>query len=385
MDDRGGGPARRVGPAQPGDPRRLAGERPLQRLDLARRAAALGVGLPLVGQHVVARAHDAQVQVVRARAGARRTTASRRTGTRCRAARCRRPAARSPTTCTSTASPKLAVTTRPSPKASPAQRRTSAAVLASRSGSTPTVVAAAVVSGTDPFNHEFRQIRSGIGQIDRPGRPRLRRSTTHRASPTRCCSTSTGSTCWWSAPDRSPPARSPGCTPPVPTCASWRRGVAGDAGPPRRRPGPPRRRAPLRRRRPRRRPPRGDGDGSPRRRRRGRRATPPPAASGSTPPTTRRRARSSCPPSPATGRSPSPWAPTAPARRSPAACATWPGGCSTTTWWRWPPASPPNVLRCAPGADRPRTSTGAPRSTPSCRRPERPGAAVGPPGTSPLG
>ena len=38
-------------------------------------------------------------------------------------------------------------------------------------GACATVVAAAVVSGTNPFNHEFRQIRSGIDEIDRPGRP----------------------------------------------------------------------------------------------------------------------------------------------------------------------------------------------------------------------
>ncbi len=153
------------------------------------------------------------------------------------------------TRCTSTASPKLAVTTRPSPKASPAQRSTSSGGARLEVGQRrrrwwPPRWSRAPT----PFNHEFRQIRSRIGEVDRPGRPRLRRSTTHRASPTRCCSTSTVSTCWWSAPDRSPPRKVAGLHAAgaevrvvAPTC------VAGDADAPRRRPGAASSPAPLRR------------------------------------------------------------------------------------------------------------------------------------------
>ena len=350
MDDRGVGPGRRVGPAQAGDPGRLAGERPLHRLDLAGRGSSRRC------RSATGRRRR------RRRAGARCAGSGRSAWRRCSANHCvsanRYPVSRSTTSasgiarltrCTSTASPKLAVTTRPSPNSSPAQRRISAAVLASRSGSTPTMVAAAVVSDTDRFNHESRQIRSGIGQIRRPGRLRLpdRRWTALRlpgaARPPRGRRARRRR-----RTDRRPQGRR-ARTPRVPTCASWPRDVSPameahlDAGrarlvPSGRSTG-----------RPRRRPPRRHGDGVPdvddavaarrhRPRRLGQRRRP-----------ARRRARSSCPPSPATGRSPSPWAPTAPARRSPAACATWPGGCSTTTWWRWPPASPPNGLRCAPG------------------------------------
>ena len=53
-----------VGPAQPGDPRRLAGEHPLHRLDLAGMAAGVGVGAPLVGLGVRPRVHRAQVEPV---------------------------------------------------------------------------------------------------------------------------------------------------------------------------------------------------------------------------------------------------------------------------------------------------------------------------------
>ena len=56
MDDRGIGASGRVGPPQAGDPRPATGEGPLQRLDLARRAAAVGVVLPLVGLDVGERA-----------------------------------------------------------------------------------------------------------------------------------------------------------------------------------------------------------------------------------------------------------------------------------------------------------------------------------------
>ena len=65
VDDRRRRPARRVGPAQPADPRRLAGERPLHRLDLAGRAAGVGVGLPEVPLGVaLERVDDAQVDPV---------------------------------------------------------------------------------------------------------------------------------------------------------------------------------------------------------------------------------------------------------------------------------------------------------------------------------
>ena len=58
------GPGRRVGPAQAADPRRLAGQGPLHRLDLAGLAAGVGVGLPLVGLGVGQRVHRAQVEPV---------------------------------------------------------------------------------------------------------------------------------------------------------------------------------------------------------------------------------------------------------------------------------------------------------------------------------
>jgi hypothetical protein len=64
VHDGRGGAARRVGAAQSGDPRRPAGEHPLQRLHLAGVAAPVGVGAPLIALGVGARVHGAQVEVV---------------------------------------------------------------------------------------------------------------------------------------------------------------------------------------------------------------------------------------------------------------------------------------------------------------------------------
>ena len=52
-----------VGAAQPGDPRRLAGEGPFERLDLARLAARFGVGRPLVDDGACRRLEDPHAQV----------------------------------------------------------------------------------------------------------------------------------------------------------------------------------------------------------------------------------------------------------------------------------------------------------------------------------
>ena len=62
MDDRGVRPRGRIRPPQPGDPRGATCQRPLQRLDLARRATAVGVVLPLVGLGVGEGVDDSQVE-----------------------------------------------------------------------------------------------------------------------------------------------------------------------------------------------------------------------------------------------------------------------------------------------------------------------------------
>ena len=213
-DDRRVGTSRAVDATHARDPRGLAVERAVERLDLADGAARLDVGLPQV---VAAGSRGSGVTTRRLRSNRfvqllDEPPASRRTGTACRAARCRRPGSALAARCTSTASSKLAVTATFVDAVGverPAQHLRRVQLLD---------VVREAWSRLTPASYRITTNSIKIDAIRSLVACRAWRSTT------RSCSISTGSRYWSSGVAGSPCARSKACSRPVPTSLSWPRG-----------------------------------------------------------------------------------------------------------------------------------------------------------------